>query len=153
MTNERNFQLRFQCSNHGEDNEISDLRVQQLVKGEWEDFELGFQTQGFLIFTYAILNCQHQFLRNTANERQLRIEGTRGSIELITDESWEMQSLRLRYRVKLRSGNPTADDADHILTGMQICPVSTNLKHIVSSDTLLEFELADEEETKHDHAA
>lgn len=152
MADDRNFQLRFECRNQGADNEIRDLRVQQLVDGEWKAFELGFQTQGFLIFVYSILNCQHQFLRRTANERQLQMEGTRGSIELITDGSWEMQSLRLCYRVKLRSGEPTADDADHILTGMQICPVSTNLKHIVSSDTKLEFELA-EEETHHDHAA
>ena len=153
MKNERNFQLRFQCDNQGKDNEISDLRVEQLVDGEWKNFELGFQTQGFLIFVYAILNCQHQYLRRTANERQLQVEATRGSIEMITNEGWEMQSLRLRYRVKLRSGEPTADDADHILSGMQMCPVSTNLAHIVSSDTMLEFELNEEDQTPQHHAA
>lgn len=153
MTDERNFQLRFQCDYQGEENEITGLAVQYLVDGEWQDFNLGFQTQGFLIFVYAILNCQHQFLRSTANARQLQMNGTTGSIELVTNAAWEMQSLRTRYRIQLHAGEPTAEDADHILTEMLVCPVSTNLTNVVSSDTKIEFELADDTLAQHDNAA
>lgn len=137
------FELRFSCSYDGEDHQVGSFRAERRTEEGWEVFSLDHQTQGFWTFVYSILSCQLQSLQLHAHKYGLEMARSVCNIRLTTDADWVMQSLQTHFHIRLRSGEPDAEDVDEILSHMQLCPVSTNLKDVVSSDTLLEFEIAD----------
>ena len=136
------FQMRFECRYQQPHNSVAELRVQNLEKGAWADFEPGFGQPGFLIFVYAILNCQHLYMRTNAAERGLLLDSAQGSIEVVADRDWVVQKLRVRFEGQLQAGTPAPGDVDYIVDRMQHCPVSINLKDVADSHTAVDFALA-----------
>jgi hypothetical protein len=139
MMTQHAFQMRLECRYQRPDNSVAQLRVQNFEKGAWTEFELGFAQPGFLIFVYAILNCQHLYMRSNAAERGLLLDAARGSIEVVANRDWVVQRLQVRFEGQLQSGTPAPGDVDHIIDRMQHCPVSINLKEVADSRTLVEF--------------
>ena len=137
---QRVFQMRLECRYQRPDNSVAELRVQLFEKGAWADFELDFQQPGFLIFVYAVLNCQHLYMRTNAAERGLLLDSARGCIEVAADSDWVMQKLHVHFQARLQSGAPAAGDIDHIVDRMQHCPVSINLREVADSLTTVEFD-------------
>ncbi len=135
---DRNFQMSLTCRYRGPDNEIAEATVQNLEEGEWRDFVLGPDRPGFLIFVYAILNCQHRHLCMNAAERGIELDSARGSIDAGTDEDWRMQRLRVGFEVRVRSGSPSPQDIDYIVERMRQCPVSVNLRDVPGAETSVE---------------
>lgn len=133
------FQMQLECRYEQPHNTVAGLQVKHLVKGAWEDFELSFAQPGFLIFVYAILNCQHLYMRTNADERGLVLASATGSIDVLTDQDWVLQKLHVCFDAQLRSGTPSAGDVDYIVDRMQHCPVSVNLREVADSQTRLEF--------------
>ena len=113
--------------------------MQNFEKGAWADFELGFGQSGFLMFVYAILNCQHLYMRTNAAERNLLLDTAQGSIEVVADQDWVVQKLHVRFQGRLQSGTPAPGDVDYIVERMQHCPVSINLKDVADSRTAVDF--------------
>jgi hypothetical protein len=131
--------MQLECRYEQPHNTVSGLRVKNRVKGVWEDFELSFAQPGFLIFVYAILNCQHMYMRTNADERGLVLASSTGSIDVLADSDWVVQKLHVRFEARLNSGKPSPDDVDYIVDRMQHCPVSVNLAGIGDSRTRVEF--------------
>ena len=100
------FQMRLECRYQQPHNSVAELRVQNFEKGAWADFELGFGQPGFLMFVYAILNCQHLYMRTNAAERNLLLDTAQGSIEVVADQDWVVQKLHVRFQGRLQSGTP-----------------------------------------------
>lgn len=136
---ERNFQIRLTCRYEALENSIVEMSAEQLDEGRWREFMLDASQPGFLIFVYAILNCQHLYMRENAAERGLVLASAHGSIEVVTNQPWEMQKLHVRFDVRLKSGRPAEDDVDYIVDRMQHCPVSVNLRSVPDSKITLDF--------------
>ena len=135
----RSFQMRLSCRYTEPENASTDLEVEVLADGQWQNFDLNCETAGFLVFVYAILSCQHLYLRTNAAERGLLLGSARGAIELVASEDWDVQKLHIGFDVKLQSGRPSGDDVNYIVERMKQCPVSRNLKAVPDSDTAVRF--------------
>ena len=133
------FQMRLTCRYQPPRNSVGELKVENLVKGEWQDFELNFSQPGFLIFVYGILNCQHLYMRVNAHERGLVLSSAVGSVEVLSDEQWVLQRLQVNFEAQLASGAPSREDVDYIIARMQHCPVSVNLREVADSGIRVEF--------------
>ena len=133
------FNLRLSCRYEGDDNKVADLSVQVLKDDAWQKFDLNVGTAGFLIFVYTIFTCQHTYMRTNAAERGLLLESAAGSIDIGASEDWMLERLHVRFEGQLRSGSPTSDDVNHIISRMQQCPVSKNVKLPADSWTQLQF--------------
>ncbi len=130
------FQQRLHCRYRQPGNAVAELVVEQYAKGEWRPFELGFGTPGFETFVYALLNCQHLYLRVNAAERGLALASAEGAIEAVADDVWALRKLHVRFEAKLQSGSPSEDDIAYIVDRMRHCPVSTNIRE--APDTVVE---------------
>jgi hypothetical protein len=135
----RNFQLRLLCRYEDPDNSIADLKVDVLVDGQWEQFDLNIGTAGFLMFVYTIFTCQHMYMRTNCAEKGLMLDSANGTIELLADEDWVVQSLHISFVGKLRAGTPEEEDVAFIKERMKHCPVSINLKQFPDIRTELYF--------------
>jgi hypothetical protein len=131
--------MQLECRYEEPHNTVAGLQVTHLVKGVWEDFELGFAQPGFLIFVYAILNCQHLYMRTNADERGLVLASATGAIDVLTDQDWVLRKLHVRFEAELRSGMPSPGDVDYIVDRMQHCPVSVNLREVADTTTRVEL--------------
>ena len=136
---QRRFQFRLACSYQPPDNEVKDLAVEVLVKGEWQTLDLGVHTPGFLIFCYAIVACQHLYLRINAKERGLVMESMQGLIDITAAENWIIQKREIQFDVVLASGTPSQDDMDYITERMQHCPSTINLRDTPDAVTRVNF--------------
>ena len=128
--------MRLDC-HYAKENSIDSLEVEHLDGNEWKGLELDTLTPGFLIFTYAVFTCQHMFLRANANERNLQMDTSRGSIMIDAAPDWKIEKLHVSFEATLKSGTPTQDDIDYITGRMQQCPVSKNLGEIADTQTKL----------------
>ena len=133
--NERSFRLRQFCRYEDPDNSIADLEVEVLADGRWEPIDLNMHTPGFLLFVYTILTCQHRYLRANCAEKGLRLESAEGSIDLLASEDWSVRKMHIRFDGRLKSGTPTREDVDYIVSRMEQCPVSKNLKPVPDART------------------
>ena len=133
------FRMRLSCRYQQDDNSVAALDVQNRVEDEWQVFELDFKQPGFLIFVYAILNCQHLYMRTNAAERGLLLDSADASIDVLADEEWLLRKLHVKFEARLRSGSPSQEDIDFIVERMNHCPVSTNLREVPDTRTVLEF--------------
>lgn len=111
------------------------LAVEYLEEGEWDEFELDVWTPGFLSFVYAILSCQHLYLRINAAERGLVLASGEGHITLTASHDWDIETLRIHFDLVLRSGRPGDGDVDYIVSRMKACPVSRNIRECAVKDT------------------
>jgi hypothetical protein len=134
---ERHFQMRLQGNYQEPENSVASLRVEIFAGEEWQVFDLNSGSAGFLIFVYAVLNCQHTHLRLNCAERGMLLDTAEGYIHMTTTEEWTLSDLRVEFTGKLRSGMPTQDDIDYIIDRMENCPVSRNLKYQASGHTRL----------------
>jgi len=135
--NERSFRLRLYCRYEEPDNSVADLVVEVLADGRWEALELNVHTPGFLLFVYTILSCQHRYLRSNCTEKGFRLESAHGSIDLLASEDWLVRKMHIRFDLRLKSGAPTREDLDYMVSRMEQCPVSKNLKAIPDGRTEL----------------
>ena len=131
------FKLRLSCSYADPDNSVASLGVEVFGKDGWEPFELGTGTAGFLIFAYAVFNCQHMYMRLNCAERGLLLESASGTIDIRTDADWVVQQLHVGFTGALKSGTPAQADLDYIVDRMKHCPVSMNTREPVDSKTTL----------------
>ena len=135
----RNFQLRLLCRYEDPDNSIADLKVDVLVDDQWEQFDLNIRTAGFLMFVYTIFTCQHMYMRTNCAEKELMLDSANGTIELLADEDWVVESLHISFVGKLRAGSPREEDVAYIKERMKLCPVSINLRKVPDIRTELYF--------------
>ena len=141
--NDRHFQMRLYGQYQVPENSVASLRVEIFAGEEWQMFDLNSGSSGFLIFVYAVLNCQHMYMRLNCAERGLLLDSAEGFIHVITTEDWLLSDLRVEFTGKLRAGTPTQDDIDNIVDRMENCPVSRNLNYKVSGHSRLVLVPAD----------
>lgn len=134
----REFNLRMEAQ-YGKDNAVDELKVETLVDSDWQALGLNERTPGFLVFVYAILNCQHTFLCGNGMERGLMFRSSKGSLYLQADDDWHLVAMRLHFDVQLESGIPAEGDAEHIIARMEACPVSRNLPPTFEVMTTVSF--------------
>ena len=127
---ERNFNMRMRTTYEGTSNAIEKIEVDHRVDNEWQPLELGLTSPGFDIFVYAVFTCQHMYFRVNCAERSLELESSEGSIVIGADHDWNMDTLQVDFSARLRNGQASSDDIDYIVSRMQQCPVSTNLREV-----------------------
>ncbi len=127
---DRVFRIQISAGYDGPENTIAEYAAQCEEDGQWREFVLAPDEPGFVIFVYAIANCQHLHLRIGATERGLALEEAEGLVEVVTDGDWKMKALHIRFEGRLRSGRASARDIDAIIERMGNCPVSMNLADI-----------------------
>lgn len=132
------FHMRLRC-HYKEENAIGELEIDLQEEGAWKPFHLDTLTPGFLVFTYAILTCQHMFLRSNALEKKLLMKHAEGTITIDASPEWIIEKLAIDFNAELRSGTPGGEDIDYISARMQQCPVSKNLGPIKDAQTTLTF--------------
>ena len=133
--NEHRFLMRLFCRYEDPDNSVADLKVELCVDDEWQVFDLNDHSSGFLIFVFAVFNCQHMYMRLNCAERGLMLESATGAIDVAAGEDWIMRKLHVHFDARLKSGSPVDDDVIYIVERMRQCPVSVNLKDIADSKT------------------
>jgi hypothetical protein len=137
--NERSFRMRLGCNYHQPDNTVADLTIDHLVEGEWQALDLGIGTPGFLVFVYAVFTCQHYYLRTNCAEQGITLLSATGSIDLHTDEEWNMTRLHISFVARTQYGIPSPEATDHISGRMRQCPVSKNTRNVADSKTVVYF--------------
>lgn len=136
----KDFLIRFKCSYEGEDNLVKGLEVwKQSEEGDWRTFDLGIRTPGFEIFCYALLTCQHTYLRLNCAEKGVLLERVDGEMHLSAHEDWEIGHLLMSFSARPRSLVPDPDTVDYIIERLQDCPVSRNMRPIADCSVLLAF--------------
>jgi len=136
----RQWHLRMYCTYQNSSNNISSLKVEQLVEpDQWKPLEINNDSPGFLIFIYSLFSCQHLYMYLNAAERGLELESTEGALELITTHDWKLETLRVNFNGKLRSGTATTEDIEDIQRRMNQCPVSRNIVVSEIHDTQLQL--------------
>ncbi len=135
----RHFKLRLRCRYRGDNNEPADTAVEVWTKEQWQPLNIDVATPGFLLFVYTILTCQHMYLRANAAERNLMLDAGEGAIHVVASNDWELRSIDVGFDVKLKSGEPSADDIEYITGRMLVCPVSKNLGEGVEKQTQVRF--------------
>ncbi len=141
--NERHFQMRQYGQNQEPENSFASLRVEIFAGEGWQVFDLNSGSAGFLIFVYAVLNCQHMYMRLNCAERGLLLDTAEGFVHVITTEDWLFSDLRLEFTCKLRAGKPTQEDIDYVVDRIENCPVYRNLNYKVSGHSRLVLVPAD----------
>ena len=134
---ERNFNMRLKSTYEGDTNTIASLEVEHRVKGEWLPLDLGIASPGFDIFVYAIFACQHRFFRVNCAERKLVLNSAEGSIVIGADKSWNMEILKVHFSGQLGSGQVSPGDIDYIVSRMQQCPVSLNIREAPDTESTI----------------
>ena len=129
MSNHK-FQFRLSSQYVSEKNEVSHLLFEHLVDHEWKEYDPSNFAAGFLVLLYAIFNCQHMYFRVNAAERALQLKSAKGTLDVETNNDWEVQKLHIHFDGQLVSGVPKKDDEAYIIERMTLCPVSVNIKAV-----------------------
>ena len=133
-------QMILHCNYTGEENDTSQLTVEHLVEGDWQELDLSNSSPGFDIFLYAILTCQHMYFKNNAAEYGLVMNSSEGLITVIADENRDIQSLHVDFKGKLKKGVADTEIVNSIAARMNLCPVSINLKDFSDRKITVVFE-------------
>ena len=136
---DHDFQMRLHCHYEQPGNTPAELAVEFMEEGEWHPFILDFGQPGFLIFVYAMLNCQHMYMRTNAAEHGLMLDSASGSIDVLANSEWELKKIDVLFEAVVQSRSPSQDVVDHIIDRMRQCPVSVNLKPVHDANTLIRF--------------
>ena len=137
---QRNFRMRLNCTYAGNTNAVDSLAVEHEVDGHWQRLDLGIATPGFDIFVYAVFACQHMYFRVNCAERGLVLRSATGSISVGAGQEWNMESLQVHFTGQLGSGEVHPGDIDYIVSRMQQCPVSRNLRAVPESGSTVILE-------------
>jgi len=129
--------MRLESTYEGETNAVTSLKVQHRVKDKWLTLDLGLDSPGFDIFVYSVFTCQHRFFRVNCAERGLLLNSAKGTIDIGTDQPWNMETLQVHFSGRLGNGQATPDDIDYIVSRMKQCPVSRNLREIHNDETTI----------------
>jgi hypothetical protein len=132
---ERNFSMRLNSTYEENTNAIAVLQVEHRIDGEWQPLDLGLASPGFDIFVYAVFTCQHMYFRVNCAERGLVLNSAEGGIIIGADKDWNMETLQVHFSGRLRSGQASTDDIDYIVSRMQQCPVSRNIREAPDAET------------------
>ena len=132
---ERNFNMRLKSTYEGDTNTIASLEVEHRVKGEWQPLDLDIASPGFDIFVYAVFTCQHRFFHVNCAERKLVLNSAEGNIVIGADKDWNMETLQVHFSGQLGSGQASPDDIDYIVSRMQQCPVSRNIREVPATES------------------
>ncbi len=135
----RHFHLRLKARYEGEKNDINDLQVEVLKKGQWDKLDLSVRSPGFLLYINALFSCQHLYMRTNAAERKLILESSEAEMQLNASQQWLIQDVKVSFKAKLKSGTPGEDDLAYIRERMHHCPVSSNLPESVDLQNAVEF--------------
>ena len=138
--NDLTFQMLLHCDYTNDNNEIGQLVVENMVKNEWQLFDLSINSAGFDVFLFAILTCQHMYFRNNAAEYGLVLNSCQGLITIITDQHRSIDSMHVEFNGRLKKGSVDADKVNSIIARMNLCPVSINLKDFLDRTTTVKFE-------------
>lgn len=136
---DRIFEMRLSCNYTGDENDIKELEVELFGDGMWRAFELGTQSPGFLVFTYAVFTCQHRMFRVHAARQALLLDSAHGSIHVTTDHDWKIKTLQVEFEGKVLTGKAGQESIDVITSAMKSCPVSVNLIDIAEESTTINF--------------
>jgi len=131
---ERNFSMRLKSTYEEDTNIIAGLAVEHRVEGQWQPLDLGLASPGFDIFVYAVFTCQHMYFRVNCAERGLVLNSADGSITIGADKDWNMETLQVNFSGQLGSGQASPDDIDYIVSRMQQCPVSRNIREVPGAE-------------------
>ena len=135
---ERNFSMRLKSTYEGTTNTVASLEVEHEVEGEWQPLDPGLASPGFDIFVYAIFTCQHMYFRVNCAERGLVLNSADGSIVIGAAQDWNMETLQVHFSGQLGSGQASPEDIDYIVSRMQQCPVSKNIREVpVAKSTVI----------------
>jgi hypothetical protein len=132
---ERTFHMRLRCGYEGDANTPSALEVEQLVAGEWHPLHLTTGSPGFDIFVYAVFTCQHTYFRVNCAERGLLLDSAQGSIVVGAAADWTLDTLQVAFSGRLRQGKAAPADIDYIVSRMQACPVSHNIRAVPGAES------------------
>jgi hypothetical protein len=122
--------MRLKSTYAGDKNTVAGLDVEHEVNGEWQPLDLGLASPGFDIFVYAVFTCQHMYFRVNCAERGLVLNSADGSIVIGAGQDWNMENLQVHFSGQLGSGQASPDDIDYIVSRMQQCPVSKNIRGV-----------------------
>jgi len=122
--------MRLKSTYEGDKNTVAGLDVEHEVNGEWQPLDLGLASPGFDIFVYAVFACQHLYFRVNCAERGLVLNSADGNIVIGADQDWNMENLQVHFSGQLGSGRASPDDIDYIVSRMQQCPVSKNIRGV-----------------------
>ena len=139
---ERVYEMRLGCSYSGPDNAVSELQIEYDAEGEWKTFDIADGASDFQLFTYSILNCQHNSLCRNCSDLGLVLESAKGAIRVVTDESWRMQWVQVSFDGVLENGDPSKEDIIYITGKMGECPVAVNLRYPETGDVITELQLS-----------
>lgn len=135
----RKFQFRLTARYESTENSVTSLLFEHQVKNEWQQYDPANYAAGFLVFLYALLNCQHLYFRVNAAERGLQLKSAQGLLKVEANNDWEMQKMHIHMEGLLVTGAPGADDEAYIIERMSHCPVSVNLKAVPDTRTTIQF--------------
>jgi len=136
---DRKFKFRLSAEYETEKNDISSLIIEHWVDHQWREYDPRKFAAGFLIFLYAVFDCQHMHFAINAAQRGIALSASTGTLEAQTNDIWELQKLHIHFDAQLRSGTPGAEDQHYIVDRMSHCPVSVNLKPISDLKVTLNF--------------
>lgn len=132
---ERNFSMRMKSAYEGNNNDVTSLEVVHRIAGQWQSLELGIASPGFEIFVYSLFTCQHMYFRVNCAERGLLLNAAEGSIAIGADQDWNIETVRVHFSGRLRSGQARPEDIDYIVSRMKQCPVSCNLLETLDTES------------------
>lgn len=125
---DRRFKFHVQGEYATREHTIAKLTYEHLTGDGWRRYDPENYTAGFLVFLYALFNCQHMYFRMKTAERNIQISKVSGTLDAETKENWELTRLDIHIDGQLVSGKPTEDDLAYIVDCMEHCPASVNLK-------------------------
>lgn len=136
---DRYFSLRLDARYGDAKNTIDDLRVEILHDGQWEAQQLDIQSPGFLLFINGLFSCQHLYVRTNCAERDIVLESLRGTLDIVTDDTWHIEKGTVQFTAVVKSGVVTEDAKAYIIERMHHCPVSSNLPPGLRLDVAVDF--------------
>ncbi len=126
--NIRKFKFRMAGEYTGTDNTIRELFYEYLTDNGWQAYDPENYKAGFLIFLFALFNCQHMHFRMKSAECNIQVGAVSGELDAEAKEDWTLTRLDVSINGKRIAGDPNKDDLDYIVDCMRNCPASTNLK-------------------------
>jgi hypothetical protein len=82
-----------------------------------------------------VFTCQHRFFHVNCAERKLVLNSAEGNIVIGADKDWNMETLQVHFSGQLGSGQASPDDIDYIVSRMQQCPVSRNIREVPDTES------------------
>jgi len=122
--NERHFQMRLHGQYQEPENSVASLRVEIFAEEEWQMFDLNSGSAGFLIFVYAMLSCQHLYMRLNCAERGLLLERRHQPRVVVSERAGPPRAVRVEVLAVVGVAQPR--------TGKTV--IMQNIAHAITSN-------------------